>query len=110
MSKQQKVRALQLALKDPDLRLGVCVALIGAEQADASLEYACDDLREYIHRVLEGHSTLEAWLDRFHPLRGQDWYFNHGHLSQADRMLTTRKAWINWMIACLQEGIDKGEA
>lgn len=100
---EQKIEALRLAREY--VALGgefVCNMLDVVAQDYQYLADACEQLRKYCSKaVATGEcETLDEWI--FH--QGYDVY---GDPDKPARMIATRLAWIDWMIACYEEDLRK---
>lgn len=81
---------------------GICAALQYC--ANTPEEYiAVRQLKEYIGDALGTHSYLNGWV-------ASETGYSYLHIRSCHKkMLVTRKAWIDWMIACYEEDIANGK-
>lgn len=101
---EQKIEALQLA-RERVASGGefVCNMLNLVAQEYQYLTDACEQLQEYCGKSVytdDGCDTLDEWISQ----QGYDIY---GAPDRKARMVATRLAWIDWMIACYQEDPQK---
>lgn len=86
---------------------GICAAITGAEDWIDKDKYGGNtyklgfSLVNYISNALGEHSYLESWV-----VAQQGFHIRDDKRMKA-RMKATRLAWIDWMISCLQEDVDK---
>ncbi len=107
VTNEQKIAALKIArvrVKDKNswgVLSGICLQLPYDNVAG-------DYLRDFITKSLGSHPWLSSWISCQKGMAGQ--------LEQAqmdgtyrEKLTTTRLAWIDWMITCLEEDIAAGK-
>lgn len=112
--KQLKIKLLQSAKKylKESYTSGICGALNNAVlrkngySYDNSKEWtACRELKNYISRTLGKHGWYSSWVrDNCEKANFQ---YNSSSTKFNKQVKKSRKAWVDWMINCLQEDIDK---
>lgn len=113
-SKELKIKLLKSAkgfLRD-DYTSGICDALSNAVLYKNGHSYndckewtACNELTSYISRALGVYSWYPKWVREKHKDANLQYIFNYSKFNK--QIKKSRKAWIDWMINCLQEDIDK---
>lgn len=102
-NKKLKIEALKKAkniVEKPSYNAGICSALWHYNTCSYDI---ANQLTNYISRSLSGSNYLEGWLTRNLPANAKVY-------DNRKKVKATRLAWIDWMIACLQEDIDKLQA
>jgi hypothetical protein len=103
---QQKLVMLRAARRELETSRGICAALnrAGTMYPSAGHLKAVKHLRRYVERSLQGYSFLESWLVH----KGHvDVYTDMWSKAGRAKMLRTRQAWVDWMIACYEEDLAK---
>lgn len=95
----KKARVL-LAARPSKPAVGICWALDRAADADPApnILKAADELANYISDAIEPYSYLPSWIRHRTGVVIQ-WAGEE----DLQRLLTTRLAWIDWMINCYEE-------